>query len=331
METDEIQDAQVFEELVGRIQKGECILFLGAGVNAGPPEDGDSTPPEDIESSPPKDVESTSPEDTGASPPNDSKYVYLKEHRPLFGQELIEKLAAVCKCKKYCPKKRCKDLQRISLCMETTPALGRQRLVKCLAEHLRKGKKPSPILKMLAQLPFQIIVTTNYDGLMGAALQQFGKPPSIHVYDPSDNATALEMDQDPTEEEPLLFKMHGDLDNQDSIVITDEDYIKFVQRMAEKDDMHPVPQYVRYRMKQWPTLFVGYSLIDYNLRLIFRTLRWRVDKSKFPTSFAVDIHPDPLLLRVYQHQKHFICFVAQNIWKFVPHLFEKVKGHEYRE
>jgi len=299
VKADEIHATRVFEELVAQIQKGECILFLGAGVHA---------PPADT-----------------------SKYVYSEEHRPLLAHGLTEKLADVCQCKKFCPKMPCSDLERISLCLETTPELGRKRLVDCLAEHLDTGKKPSPILKMLVQLPFRIIVTTNYDGLLEAAFQQSDKHPTILVYDPHHGIPTPDVDQDPTEEKPVLFKMHGDLGKRDSIVITDEDYITFVQRMSDKDEVHPVPQTVRYRMKRWPTLFVGYSLLDYNLRLIFRTLRWHVDPSNFPTSFAVDVHPDPLLLRVYQHERHFISFVTQDIWTFVPQLFTKVMGHEYHE
>ena len=64
-------------------------------------------------------------------------------------------------------------------------------------------------------------------------------------------------------------------------------------------------------MKRWPTLFVGYSLRDYNLRLLFRTLRWRIDPANFPRAFSVDRTPDPLILEVWQNQRRFITFIAQ--------------------
>ncbi len=123
--------------------------------------------------------------------------------------------------------------------------------------------------------------------------------------------------------------MHGDFDDRASIVITDEDYITFVQRMSDKDALHPVPETIRYRMLKWPTLFVGYSLRDYNLRLLFRTLRWRVDPANFPQSFSVDRNPDPLILQVWQHERRFITFVTQDLWTFVPWLYKEVCGEEY--
>jgi thiol-disulfide isomerase/thioredoxin len=288
----EIDMIRVMEELGQQVRKGECILFLGAGVHS--------------------------------VPPAGSEYAYPEDERPLLAQDLARRLAEICRCEQTCPDRLCSGLQRISLCIETSPVLGRKRLVDFLTQHLHTCKKASPALEMLAQMPFRIVVTTNYDSLFESALRRQGKEPIVLVYDPNPNAPTPDVEEDPTKERPLLFKMHGELKERDSIVITDEDYITFVQRMSDKEELHPFPQTVRYRMKQWPTLFVGYSLQDFNLRLIFRTLRWRVDPANFPTSFAVDVHPDPLLLRVYQHERHFITFVAQDLWEFVPRLFQEV-------
>ena len=71
-----------------------------------------------------------------------------------------------------------------------------------------------------------------------------------------------------------------EFDNPDSLVVTDEDYIDFVLRIsAEGEINHAVPQTFRYRLSLWPTLFVGYRLMDLMLRLLFRTLRWKLDQS----------------------------------------------------
>ena len=102
--------------------------------------------------------------------------------------------------------------------------------------------------------------------------------------------------------------------------------------MSQKGEAyHPVPQTVRFRMKRWPMLFVGYSLRDFNLRLLFRTLRLHVDTSQFPLSYSVDNNPDPLILRVWQDEWHFVTFITENIWTFVPWLFERIEGKEALE
>lgn len=61
------------------------------------------------------------------------------------------------------------------------------------------------------------------------------------------------------------------------MVITEEDYIMFVLRMRDADELNPVPLAIRAQLAQNPTLFVGYSLGDYNLSILFRALRYAGD------------------------------------------------------
>jgi exodeoxyribonuclease VII small subunit len=341
--SEEIEPSRPLRELSTQVAKGDCILFLGAGIHAPPPEG--------------------------------SRYAYRDEHRPPLGAELVNRLARDCGLRQHTDTLRLdeafqrleatldrleggelplaegltafkdgvraarlysnrlreapSDLQRVSLWIETATGLGRKTLVDCLVSHLSSGKRPSPALQMLAALPFRIIVTTNFDGLLESALKKFDKDPAVFVYSPHSLEATPDMTDDPTVERPMVFKIHGDLARRDSIVITDEDYITFTQRMSDKDVLNPVPQTIRFRMLKWPTLFVGYSLRDYNLRLLFRTLRWRVDPANFPPSFSVDKSPDPLILQVWQNQRRFVTFVTQDLWTFVPWLYEDVSGREF--
>jgi hypothetical protein len=293
----ELGPPQVVENLVNSIERGDCILFLGAGVHA--------------------------------PPPVDSPYVYLEEKRPPLGCDLAEKLAAECGFIQRLPHDSVGDLQRVSLCYQTTQGLGRKALVDSLIKHLGEEKEPSPALRMLAGLPFKVIVTTNYDHLFERALAEVGKEPVRLIYDPIHDTPSPDVVEDPTRERPLLFKIHGDLEHRESIVITDEDYIGFVQRMSEEESSHPVPLTVRYRMKRWPMLFVGFSLRDYNLRLLFRTLRWKVDPANVPPCFSVDLNPDPLILQIWQNERRFVTFLTQNLWSFVPWLYREVHGRDF--
>jgi hypothetical protein len=282
------------ENLVDSVKKGECILFLGAGVHAPP----------------------------AAGMP----WVYPKEQRLPMAGALAKALCKGCDFKERFPKDSPWDLQRVSLCYENTQGLGRQALVDTLVDLLHTGKQPSPALRMLAALPFKIIVTTNYDHLLERSLHDLGKEEQKLVYNPEHDEPAEDLSADPTPERPLLFKIHGDLNKRESIVITDEDYITFVQRMSEKEASHPVPLTVRFRMKQWPILFVGFSLRDYNLRLLFRTLRWRADPANFKVSYSVDLNPDRLIVEVWERQRRFVTFISENLWDFVPWLHKKVLG-----
>jgi len=287
-------------DLVASIKKGDCILFLGAGLHAPPSEN--------------------------------SKYKYPDEERPPGAWKLTQELAEGCDYKNIMGEDPNGDLQRVALCYEYSPGKGRAALVKKLEEQIKTGRKPSPAVRMLASMPFKIVVTTNWDQLYESALRHpdVDKDPYLVIYDPDPAKPTPDAPDDPTPERPLLFKIHGDLDKRESIVVTDEDYITFVQRMSDKEALHPVPQTIRYRMTRWPTLFIGYSLRDYNLRLLFRTLRWKLDLSAIPQSISVDFKPDPLILKVWQDERRFITFVNTDLWTFVPWLYKQVHGKEYQ-
>ena len=128
-----------------------------------------------------------------------------------------------------------------------------------------------------------------------------------------------------TVSEPFLYKIHGDILQPASIVITDEDYIDFVLRMTNRAS-DPVPFDVYYYLRKYTTLFVGYSLLDYNLRLLFKMLRWNVEEAVRKPFYSVDPFPDPLIFDVWFSRTRHVLFVAQDGWKFIPELYQTVLG-----
>jgi hypothetical protein len=82
-------------------------------------------------------------------------------------------------------------------------------------------------------------------------------------------------------------------------------------------------------MTKWPILFVGYSLRDYNLRLLFRTLRCQIDPVNMKPTYSVDRSPDPLILKVWQDNKQWVTFLVEDLWTFLPWLFKAVHGREF--
>jgi hypothetical protein len=279
--------------LATAIGRGECILFLGAGVHS--------------------------------PPPIDSKYSYPENERPPSGKRLAETLAGECDFHRDFPEDSTTNLQRVALCYERRS--NRAKLIQRVTVEITQGRKSSAALRALAALPFPIIVTTNYDQFFERALTRLEKEPQVSIY--SADPTAVTKDvRRISPASPFVFKIHGDLSEPSSIVITDEDYVHFVMRMSDRAAFHPVPESINFYMKRWPTLFVGYSLMDYNLRLLFKSLRWKVDKAELPDTYSVDLYPDPLILDVYGNEQRYVQFIAQDVWKFVPDLYRRVTGQE---
>ena len=196
---------------------------------------------------------------------------------------------------------------RTCLFSRHTPGFGRADLVDTPRKDHRPAGAHLAGAPLLAALPFRICITTNYDHLFETALRDTAvaagvrKDPLIVVYDP-DRDVAERVPLDPDPQRPVVFKLHGDIDQPRSIVITEEDYISFIARMATSDsNSHPIHRNVRARLTEWPILFIGYSLRDYNLRLLFKTVRMGLDDSEFPLSFSVDPFADKVIVEVFQH------------------------------
>jgi hypothetical protein len=280
--------------LAAQVARGQCILFLGAGVHA-------------------------------PAPPG-SAHAYPAELAPPRGGDLSERLAERSSYGAAFPKQDRRNLQRVSAHHERV--LGRPQLVADIREAVSAGRAPSPALRALARLDFPLVITTNYDQLFEQALTPKGFDKC--VYDPDDTTVTRDVAGGlPSPTRPFVLKIHGDLDEPASLVVTDDDYIQFVLRMGDKEPLNPVPLGVRFALKTWPTLFIGYSLVDYNLRLLFKTLRWKMDRATFPTSYAVDPMPDQLIMySLGSASEHRTIFIVQDVWTFVPTLYRLVRGEE---
>jgi SIR2-like domain len=284
----------VVERIGDVVRGGQCILFLGAGVHAPPPEG--------------------------------SRFVYPPDQRPPFGSVLSRQLATSLGARfaSQLPNEDPRNLPRVALLYELERT--RRDLVEEIRTSVQQGKRPSPVVRALAELDFPIVITTNYDQLFEQALGLAGKQPRVSIYTPNLEPTVDF--RDPTPQNPVVFKVHGDIDRPESIVVTDEDYIQFVLRMSNKDPYDPLPLTLKYHLTGWTTLFVGYSLLDYNLRLLFKSLRWKIDSANIPDMYSVDRAPDPLILNVWHHKERYVRFIAQDVWAFVPELYRLVRGQE---
>jgi hypothetical protein len=274
------------------VRQQQCILFLGAGVHA--------------------------------PPPDGSPFDYPPQQRPPIGAALSRELAAACAFEESFPGEDPTNLQRVALAYEIDSSRGR--LVDAITSAVDTGRAPSPMLRALARLDFPLVITTNYDQLFERALRDAGKQPRVSVYKPEPEPT---MDfRNATSESPVIYKLHGDIAQRESLVVTDEDYIQFVLRMSDKEPYDPIPLSLKFFLTGSTTLFVGYSLLDYNLRLLFKALRWKIDAANMPDTYSVDFRPDPLIVDVWQSQRRYVKFIAQDVWSFVPTLYELVLGEE---
>jgi hypothetical protein len=162
-----------------------------------------------------------------------------------------------------------------------------------LRELLSRDFQPGPLHEFLAALPGpQVIVVTNYDTLLERAFRAAKKPYDLVVYpaDRKDYANAIlwwpygadepqfklanELDQFiDLASTSVIYKMHGTLGPKDgewdNFVITEEDYVEFLSRMTANT---AIPSLFFQYFREHSFLFLGYSLRDWNLRVVLKNV-----------------------------------------------------------
>jgi DNA-binding SARP family transcriptional activator len=180
---------------------------------------------------------------------------------------------------------------------------------------------PAPIHRFFASLPpilrarnvpHQLLVTTSYDLALEAAFLEAGEEFDVVSYIaagrnrgrfchvapdgtgrmidlPNTYATELSL-----EKRTVILKLHGQVDRGperewESFVVTEDDYIDY---LARSDVAGAVPVALAAKLRRSHFLFVGYTMADWNLRVILNRL-WG-DQPLSYRSWAIQLDAKPL-------------------------------------
>ena len=193
------------------------------------------------------------------------------------------------------------DLARVAqfLAVEQDPIFPKQ----LLRERLQGVKLPDFAAPddphgMLADLDLPLYITTNYDGLMAGALAARGKEPTRELCGWNDlvrelQPSALDAGFAPTPATPLVYHLHGHSEVPQSMVLTEDDYLAFLVRISTDNTVRLLPSRIRSALATTSLLFVGYSLSDWDFRVLFRGLMGSLGSTLGMTSVAVQLDPLP--------------------------------------
>ena len=206
-----------------------------------------------------------------------------------------------------------------------------------LSEEISKVIPPNFVLRVynntvhsvLADLHLPLYITTNYDHLMETVLTSRGKRPTSDFCKWNDRIRKFSMlsrsqtifgDQNkiqykPTEAEPLVYHLHGDIDPPESMVLTEEDYVIFLTSLSSIGSEIMLPSYVRTALANNLLLYIGYSLEDMTFQIIFRL----ISRLNMSSGVAVLLrpqgeykNPDKVLRYMDKYRKS--IFSVNNFW-----------------
>jgi NAD-dependent SIR2 family protein deacetylase len=160
---------------------------------------------------------------------------------------------------------------------------GGHRLRKQIIKKLSiPGLQPGKLHAQIASLPIRYVLTTNYDRLMETAFRIAGKTPLVAIYDINERQGEP---ADPIDENsPLVYKLHGSMDNLGSMLCTEDDIVQFLASILLGDP--PLLPSIGKLFRNHTILFIGYGLKDWNIRAMIRALRGK-RRSDWIRSFAL--------------------------------------------
>jgi hypothetical protein len=287
-----------YDSVIDSLEEGELVPFFGAGVNM-------------------------------CGRPANTKWS-LGHYLP-SGGELADYLAN----KFNYPWPETHDLLRVSQYVALMRGVGP--LNKRLREIFIAEYPPTPLHKFFARLPkvleqktgrasHQLIVTTNYDDVMEHAFGEAGEQFDVVTYMTTGsneqrgkflhcssegevrliekpNEYRLPLDENRNLKRSVVLKIHGAVDRQvpdrDSYVITEDHYIDYLTR---SDISSLVPITLAEKLKSSNFLFLGYSLRDWNLRVILHRIWMEQQQNANYKSWAIQLKPEKLEQKFWENR-----------------------------
>lgn len=126
----------------------------------------------------------------------------------------------------------------------------------------------------LATLPISIYMTTNYDNEMYEALERYEplekgdrKSPTYKICDFNKSAkNNSKLEFVPSVKSPLVYHLHGHIEDINSMVLAENDYLDFLAKITTKS----LPAPIHGALTKNTLLFIGYSLSDVTFRTLYR-------------------------------------------------------------
>jgi TIR domain/SIR2-like domain len=116
------------------------------------------------------------------------------------------------------------------------------------------------IVSLVGQHKIETIITTAYDNMLELAFQHAGV--SLNRVVRSDDVNFINHSR------PTLIKLYGDVQQRDTLVVTDRDHLSLLRDRTKE----AIVDEVRRALRRYTVLFVGYNLADFDFRFLFEQI-----------------------------------------------------------
>jgi len=168
----------------------------------------------------------------------------------------------------------------------------------------QRNQKPLDAHRVLAQLPLPIYITANADELLEEALRGEGRNPQSVICPWNEEIDATPIG-DVDVAHPLVFHFFGRWSQPESLVLTEDDYFRFLIGVTGNQDI--IPEVVGEALTKAGMLFMGFQADEWAFRALFHTILARPGgllRSKY-AQVAAQLEPeDDRLLEPQRARKY---------------------------
>jgi hypothetical protein len=192
----------------------------------------------------------------------------------------------------------------------------RKKLEDILIDVYRKKPEMLQYQKMIEKIP-QVtkIITTNYDTCFENAY--------------GDKLCKIVIDTDIVKCSKItkvnLYKIHGDVESPQTIIITKSDYANFYKT----EHQNLLWNEIRSLITKSSILFIGYSFEDTNVKLIFDDVLERLGSSH--RDFFLVSPSVPFYKQKYLNEKYSIKYIDMTVEKAIPKIFRTVENYLFTD
>lgn len=195
------------------------------------------------------------------------------------------------------------DMQFNEACFLFKEKEGKQSLIKFFEEHLNSGIPPLPSHRLLAQLPFQMYISYNFDTLLEQALREVGRKYRTIL---DDNDISLLRD-----DEVAIIKPHGCFSKSDTIVASIDDELPFNEKFPLIDC------FLKSHLASRTVVYIGFSLKDADFKNVQLHLQKKLGDIA-PTSYAVFLNPSDFEKEYWKKNK--VTIISKDGGRFLKNI-----------
>jgi hypothetical protein len=169
----------------------------------------------------------------------------------------------------------------------------------------QEGRPYEPHRYLAGMRKIRTIISTNPDYLLEEALTAAGRPPRVHMCrwdERGDEVPGGELARDLADDRPDVFHLMGQLSDLDTLVVTEDDYFRFLTANTRKQAQTKNPDrpddladdLLRGALASSALVFLGFRVADWDFRTLCRLLLDQKggNNRRNRTHIAVQIDPE---------------------------------------